>query len=159
MHITYICNMKNKTTEMLQNVIDETGFYIFYMLSSSSTDYNYRQLIVKVSDRTFWCFNFHQHIDEFFLVPIQVKTTITRYQPLINRTGRNSLSIGPSHAISIKSCIFSWTREFLNNILILSIEGNCFSHSVVDGQRIKEKTQLLSYQKLHIIPSLKYQYS
>jgi len=36
-------------------------------------------------------------------VSIQVKTTITRYQPLINRAGRNSLGSRPSHAISIKS--------------------------------------------------------
>jgi len=36
-HITYICNMKIRTTQMLQNVIDESGFYISYGLSSPST--------------------------------------------------------------------------------------------------------------------------
>ena len=53
---------------------------------------------------------------------------------------------GPSHAISIKSRRFSCTRESLNKVLMLFIEENCFSHSAVDGQRIKEETQLLSYQ-------------
>jgi len=89
-----------------------------------------------------------------------VITTITRYQPIIyNRPGRNSLGTGPSHAISIKSHRFSWPREFLNNILVLFIEENCLSDSPVDGQRIKVETQLLSYQNLHIIPSVKYEYS
>jgi len=87
-----------------------------------------------------------------------VKTTITRYQPFINRAGRNSLGSGPSHAISIKSHRFSWPREFLNKVLMLFID-NCLSHSPVDGQRVKVETQLLSYQKLHIIPSVKYEYS
>jgi len=86
-----------------------------------------------------------------------VKTTIT--QPLFNRPGRNSLGSGPSHAISIKPCRFSWPREFLNKVLMLFIEENCLSHSAVDGQRIKVETQLLSYQKLHTIPSVKYEYS
>jgi len=36
---------------------------------------------------------------------------------------------------------------------MLFIEENCLSDSAVDGQRIKVETQLLSYQKLHIIPS------
>jgi len=36
-------------------------------------------------------------------MPVQVKTTITRYQPFINWAGRNSLGSGPSHTISIKS--------------------------------------------------------
>jgi len=84
-----------------------------------------------------------------------VKTTITRYQPLINRSGRNSFGSGSSYAISIKSCRFSWPREFLNKVLMLFKEENCLSHSAVDGQRIKVETQLLTYQKLHIIPSVK----
>jgi len=88
-----------------------------------------------------------------------VKTTITRYQPLINRPGRNSLGSGQSHAISIKLHRFSSPREFLNKVLMLFIEENCPSHSAVDGQRIKVETQLLSYQKLHIFPSVKYGYS
>jgi len=88
-----------------------------------------------------------------------VKTSITRYQSLINRAGRNSLGSGPSLAISIKSDRFSWLREFLNKVLMLSIEKNCLSHSAVDGQRIKVETQLLSYQNLHIILSVKYEYS
>jgi len=78
-------------------------------------------------------------------VPVQVKITITRYQPLINRPGRNSLGSGPSHAISIKSCRFSWPKEFLNIVLMLFIEENCLSHSAVDEQRIQVETQLLSY--------------
>jgi len=36
------------------------------------------------------------------------------YQIFINnKHGRNSLGSGPSHAISIKSCRFSWARKFL----------------------------------------------
>jgi len=84
-----------------------------------------------------------------------VKITITRYQPLINGAGRNSLGSRPSHTISIKSQV----REFLNKVLMLFIEENCFSYSAVDEQRIKVETQLLSYQKLHIFPSVKYGYS
>jgi len=64
----------------------------------------------------------------------------------------------PPHAISIKSHIFFWPREFLNKLLMLFIEENCLSHSAVDGQKIKGEIQLLSYQKLHIIPSVKYEY-
>jgi len=77
-------------------------------------------------------------------VSIQVKTAITRYQPLINRPERNSLSSGPLHAISIKSGRFSWPREFLSIVLMLFIEENCLSHSAVDGQRIKVETQLFT---------------
>jgi len=58
-----------------------------------------------------------------------VKTTITIYQPLINRCGRNSLGSGPSHAISIKSGRFSWPREFLNIVLMLFVEENSTSHT------------------------------
>jgi len=122
---------------MLQNVIDETHFYIFYWLSSPSI---YLQLTHSHSQNIL-CFNFHQHIEEFSLVPIQVKTTITRYQPLINRRGRNSLCSRPSNAKSIKLCRFSWPREFLNIVLMLFIEENFLSHSAVDGQRIKVETQ------------------
>jgi len=87
-----------------------------------------------------------------------VKTTITGYQALINRPGRNSLGSLAPHAISIKSHRCSWPWEFTNKVLMLFIEENCLSHSVVDGQRIKVETQL-NYQKLHIIPSIKYDYS
>jgi len=44
-------------------------------------------------------------------------------------------------------------------VLMPFIEENCLSHSAVDGQRIKVETQLLRYQKLHIILSVKYDYS
>jgi len=88
-----------------------------------------------------------------------VTTTFTRYQPVINnRPGRNSLGSGPSHAISIKSHRCSWPMEFLK-VLMLFVEENNLSHSAMDGQRIKVETQLLSYQKWHIIPSAKYEYS
>ena len=40
---------------------------------------------------------------------------------------------------------------------MLFIEENYLS--AVDEQRMKAETQLLSYQKLHIIPSVKYEYS
>jgi len=60
-----------------------------------------------------------------------VKTTITGYQPLINRAGRNSLGSGPSHEKSIKSHRFSWPREFLNKVLMLFKEENCLPHSAV----------------------------
>ena len=83
-------------------------------------------------------------------MPVHVKTTITRYQPLINRPGRNSLDSEPLHAISIKSHRFNWPREFLNKVLMLFIEKNYLSHSAVNGQRIKEET-LLSYQKLNTV--------
>jgi len=49
--------------------------------------------------------------------------------------------------------------EFLNKVLMLYIEEKCLSHPAVDGQRIKVETQLLNYQKSHIIPSVKYEYS
>jgi hypothetical protein len=65
----------------------------------------------------------------FFLVPVQVETIVTRNQPLINRPGRTSLVSGPSHAISIKSGRYSWTREFLNIVLMLFIEENCLTSS------------------------------
>jgi len=91
-------------------------------------------------------------------VPVQEKTTITRYQPLINRPGTNSLGSRPSHAISIKSCRFSFQGSS-STVLTLFIEENCLSHLAVDGQRIKAETQLLSYQKLHIIPSVNSEYS
>jgi len=62
-------------------------------------------------------------------VPVQVKITITRYQPFINKAGRNSLGNVPSHTINIKSSRFSWPRELLNKVLMLLIEENCYSHS------------------------------
>jgi len=93
-------------------------------------------------------------------VPVEVMTTITRYQPLINnRPGKHSLGSGSSHGISMKSHRFSWPREFLNKVLMLFIQENSLSHSAVDGQRIKVETQLSSYQKLPIIPSAKSEYS
>jgi len=61
------------------------------------------------------------------------------------------LGSGPSHTIR--------PREFLNKVLMLFIEENGLSHSAVNGQRFKVGTQLLNYQKLYIIPSVKYEYS
>jgi len=40
---------------------------------------------------------------------------------------------------------FSWPWVFLNKVVMLFIEENFLSHSVVDGQRMKVETQLLSY--------------
>jgi len=142
---------------MLQNIIDETRFYIFYGLSSPST---YWQLTHSQSaTEHFDVLIFINTLRNFFLVPVQVKTTITRYHPFINRPGRNSLGSWPSHVISMKSCRFSWPREFVNKVLMLFIEENCLSDSIVDWQKIKVEVQLSNYQKLHIIPSVKHEYS
>jgi len=69
----------------------------------------------------------------FVLVPVQVNTTITSHLLI-------SLEEILRVAISIKSCKFSWPREFLNIVLMLFIEENCLSHSAVDGQKIKVET-------------------
>ena len=144
---------------MLQNIINETRFYRFYRISTASTYLQLQWTHGQSATEHFDVLIFINTLRNFFLVPVQMKTTITRYQPLINRPGKNSLGSGPSHAISIKSCIFSWPREFLNKVLTLFIEENSLSHSAVDGQRVKVETQLLSYQKLHTIPLVKYEYS
>ena len=107
---------------MFQNVIDETRFYIFYGLFSPSTQ-------SKSATEHFDVSIFNNALRNLFLVPVQVETIITRYQPLINRPGKTSFCCGPSHAISIKSGRYCWKKEFLNIVLMLFIEENCLTSS------------------------------